>query len=325
MKCEYSEINDNLSALMKRTIFGLFLVLLLVLQTASCGLFVKELPNGRVPNPTAHDHFVKIGGVNYHYTEYPGPGQDIFLLHGFASSTYSWEKIAPLLQAKGYHVWALDMKGFGWSDKPDGADYSPWQLMAEVNAWMEWMGLKKVVFVGNSLGGAIAWNMALDHQDKVKKLVLIDAAGFMHGTPLPVRLSGLPGAAAAARLVFGRWVVEDGLEQVYFDPSRITEAQIDAYYDRLRTENALDALTALGHSVSGINTDQYASRIPEVSVDTLIIWGRDDKWIPVEDGFQFKKALPNAKLVLIPFCGHIPQEEQPDETARILLDFLKNR
>jgi pimeloyl-ACP methyl ester carboxylesterase len=92
-----------------------------------------------VPQPDRYDHFVTIDGVRYHYTEYPGSGQDVFLLHGFASSTYTWEKVAPMLQANGYHVWALDMKGFGWSDKPEDADYSPQQLLRKSTpGWMKW-------------------------------------------------------------------------------------------------------------------------------------------------------------------------------------------
>ena len=303
----------------------LLLLCLTVLATVSCGLFVQDLPNGQVPHPDIHDHFVTINEVKYHYTEYPGPGQDVFLLHGFASSTYTWEKVAPILQARGYHVWALDMKGFGWSDKPENADYSPWQLMKEVNAWMDKVGIEGVVFVGNSLGGAIAWNMALVHPDKVKKLVLIDAGGFMQEMPFPVRLAGLPGASAVARLFLGRWIIQDMLKQVYFAPASITAEQIDAYYNRLRTENALGALAALGRSVSTISSEEYAVRIPEIQVDTLIIWGRDDAWIPLQDGFKFKEALPNATLEIIPFCGHIPQEEKPEETARLIIDFLAEK
>jgi pimeloyl-ACP methyl ester carboxylesterase len=300
----------------------LFFLSLIIISTASCGLFVESLPSGKVPHPGIHDHFVAIDGIKYHYTEYPGPGENIVLLHGFASSTYTWEKVALRLQAKGYHVWALDMKGFGWSDKPEDADYAPLQLLEEVNAWMEKMDLRKVVLVGNSLGGAIAWNMALLHPEKVKKLVLIDAAGFMHDIPFPVRLAGLPGAGGVARLIFGRWMIEDTFNQVYFDPAAITEEQIDAYYDRMRTENALGAMAAIGRSVSTLSDKEYALRIPEIQVDTLIIWGRDDAWIPLEDGFRFKEVLPNATLEVIPFCGHAPQEEKPEETARLILEFL---
>ncbi len=309
----------------KKRILLLLLLCLSFLSSVSCGLFVPNLLNGKVPHPDQHDHFVAVNGVNYHYTEYHGPGQDIFLLHGFASSTYTWEKVAPILQAHGYHVWALDMKGFGWSDKPEGADYSPEQLMEEVNAWMDKMGLRKVVFVGNSLGGAIAWNMALVHPDKVKKLVLIDAAGFMQDMPIPVYLAGFPGAGGIARLFFGRWMIEDTFKQVYFDPAAITAEQIDAYYNRLRTENALGALTSVGRSVSTLSVEEYALRIPEIQVDTLIIWGRDDAWIPLKDGFKFKETLPNATLEVIPFCGHVPQEEKPEETARLISEFLSEK
>ena len=308
-------------------IYLLLLLCVTVLATVSCGLFVEILPNGQVPRPDTHDYFVTINNVKYHYTEYPGPGETIFLLHGFASSTYTWEKVAPVLQARGYHVWALDMKGFGWSDKPEDADYSPWQLMKEVNAWMDKMGLEDVVLVGNSLGGAIAWNMALVYPEKVKKLVLIDAAGFMHETqmPVPVRLAGLPGAAGVARLFLGRWIVQDTLKQVYFDSAAVTAEQINAYYNRLCTENALGALTALGRSISTISSKEYALRIPEIQVDTLIIWGRDDAWIPLKDGFKFKETLPNATLEVIPFCGHAPQEEKPEETAHLIIDFLAEK
>jgi len=310
---------------MKTRILLFLLLCLFAMGTVSCGLFVKELPNGKVPQPDFYDHFVEINGIKYHYTEYPGSGQSVFLLHGFASSTYTWEKTAPLLQAEGYHVWALDMKGFGWSDKPEDSDYTPQQLREEVNAWMDAMGLEKVVFVGNSLGGEIAWKMALEHPDKVKKLILIDAGGLMNEMPFPVRLAGLPGSATVARLFFGRWMIRDILNQVYFDPALITEEQIDAYYNRMRTQNAFYALTALGRSVATPPSEKYASRIPEIQVDTLIIWGREDAWISVKDGFKFKEALPKATLEVIPRCGHTPQEEKPEKTARLILEFLAEK
>jgi hypothetical protein len=112
-------------------IYLLLFLCLTVPATVSCGLFVQDLPNGQVPHPDIHDHFVTINDVKYHYTEYPGPGQDIFLLHGFASSSYTWEKIALILQARGYHVWALDVKGFGWSDKPEETAHLIIDFLAE--------------------------------------------------------------------------------------------------------------------------------------------------------------------------------------------------
>ena len=120
-------------------------------------------------------------------------------------------------------------------------------------------------------------------------------------------------------------MIEDTFKRVYFDPSAITAEQIDAYYNRLRTENALGALTSIGRSVSTLSAEEYALRIPEIQVDTLVIWGRDDAWIPLKDGFKFKEALPNATLEVIPFCGHVPQEEKPEETARLIVEFLSEK
>ncbi|MDP3286248.1 MAG: alpha/beta fold hydrolase, partial [Desulfobacterales bacterium] len=93
-------------------------VLFLIAVLQGCGLFLTTIPKGEILGKVSEDRYVMIDNVNYHYMEYPGPGRDIFLLHGFASSTYTWEKVIPYLTGKGYHVWALDMKGFGWSDKP---------------------------------------------------------------------------------------------------------------------------------------------------------------------------------------------------------------
>ena len=127
---------------MKRT--ALALAGLLFVCTAGCGLFVKRLPSGEVPHPTAKDRFIRAGNIKYHYIEYPAAGRVVFLLHGICSSTYSWEGVAPLLQQKGLHVYALDMKGFGWSEKPADGDYGPLALVDGVNAWMDAVGLRRM-------------------------------------------------------------------------------------------------------------------------------------------------------------------------------------
>jgi len=128
---------------------------------------------GQIMHKTEYDHFIDIGGLNYHYREIPGGREKVVLLHGFASSTYSFEQIDRRLAKLGCHVFSLDMKGFGWSDKPLGTDYSPETLMEEVKDWMEAMGLKDVTFVGNSLGGGIACMLAFSYPKLVKRLVLL--------------------------------------------------------------------------------------------------------------------------------------------------------
>ena len=299
------------------------LALFLFVAVSGCGLFIKTIPKGEIIGKAPEDKYIMIDDVNYHYREYPGAGRDIFLLHGFASSTYTWEKVIPYLTGQGYHVWALDMKGAGWSDKPKDAKYDTFTLMKEVNKWMDVMGLKDVVFVGNSLGGAIAVLMALEHPDKTGQIVLIDSAGYPIKKPFIIKMAKMPLAGEITKLFFGRWMVGWNLKEVYFNDDLITEETIDAYYNRMRTENVLDAKVALARSIDFDAFTPYINRISEIKNRTLIIWGENDEWIPVESGHKFRKDLSNSTLVILPECGHIPQEEKPEQTAKIMIDFIE--
>lgn len=300
----------------------LLLTGLLCLLLAGCGLFVKRIPPGEILDATDKDRFVELDGIRFHYTEYPGSGETVFLLHGFGSSTYSWEKVAPRLQAEGFHVFALDMKGFGWSDKPRGADYSPFALAEEVNAWMEALGLRDVVFVGNSLGGALAVVTSILHPDKVSRMVLVDAGGYPMKMPTIVKAARTPGAAFFTKLFFGRWMVAWNLREVTHQRDRVTPEQVQAYYDRLRTENALDAMVALARAIDFDRFSDYVERAKALHVPALVLWGENDRWIPLEIGLRFHEDLRNSRLVVIPECGHVPQEERPEVTARHIIEFI---
>jgi len=300
-------------------------VLFLVAVLQGCGLFRRTIPKGEIPGMTPEDKYIMIDNVNYHHREYPGEGRDVFLLHGFASSTYTWEKIIPYLTLQGYHVWTLDMKGSGWSDKPVDANYDIFTLTQEVNKWMEVMGLKDVVFVGNSLGGAIAVLMAQEHPDKTGLIVLIDSAGYPIKKPFIIRMAKMPFAGEITKLFFGRWMVRWNLKEVYFNDDLITEETIDAYYNRMCTENILNAKVALARSLDFEPDNPYIKRIAEIKNRTLIVWGENDEWIPLESGHKFRKDIPNSTLVILPECGHIPQEEKPEQTAKTIIDFIEKR
>ncbi len=309
-----------------RNILRLVLLGTLCLVLGGCGLFIKHIPQGRIISPTPRDHFIKVGAVNFHYQEYPGKGENVFLLHGFASSTYTWEGVAPYLQKQGFHVWALDMKGFGWSDKPEDAKYDPVTLMEEVNRWMDVVGLDNVTFVGNSLGGAIAVLMAIEHPERIGRMVLIDAASYNQAEmPFVVRMAGMPFSRGLAKLFFGRWAIKWNMKKVFYHADRVTEEKVDAYYKRMCTHGALDAQISVARSLDFSIFEKYTGRIPEIKVKTLIIWGREDKWIPLKNGFRFRKEIADSIITVIPECGHIPQEEYPEKIAGLIADFMQNK
>jgi pimeloyl-ACP methyl ester carboxylesterase len=300
----------------------LLLGLWVCLVIAGCGLFVEKIPQERIGDFAVAGKFVTVDGIRYHYREYPAPGRDIVLIHGFSSSTHTWEKVAPVLQQLGYHVWALDMKGFGWSDKPKDAAYDVLTLAAEVNRWMQAMGIRQADIGGNSLGGGVAWLMALLYPEKVRNLILVDAAAYPIEMPSIMKMSSMPLAAHILRLFFSRPVVRWTLAEVYYRSDLITGAQVNAYFDRLRTENALDAQIAVVRALDDKLFEPYIRRIPEIKNRTLILWGEKDRWIPLDVGRRLQKEIPASTLAVIASCGHIPQEEKPDETAKLIAEFI---
>jgi len=165
--------------------------------------------------------------------------------------------------------------------------------------------------------------MALEHPDKTGDIILIDSAGYPIKKPFIIRMAKMPLAGEITRLFFGRWVVRWNLKEVYFNDDLIPEETIDAYYNRMRTENVLDAKVALARSLDFDAFAPYIIRMPEIKNRTLIIWGENDEWIPLESGYKFSKDLSNSTLVILPECGHIPQEEKPEESAKIIIDFIE--
>lgn len=288
---------------------------------SGCGLFVAKLPSGQVPHPSPENRFVTIDGVRFHYESHPGTGKTIVLLHGFGSSTYTWKEAIPQLQIDGYRVFALDMKGFGWSDKPAGADYSPRTLMEEVNAWMARMGLEGVTFVGNSLGGAIGLMLAMEHPERMERLVLIDSGGYPIKKPLIIRAAALPLVRDVAKLFFGRWMIRANMNRVFFDRRRVTPERVTAYFDRMRTTGSLEAQMALSSALDEQSAAGYMERIPQILIPTLILWGENDAWIPLANGRRFHREIPDSRLVVIPRCGHVPQEEVPNIITRYISAF----
>ncbi|MDZ7699166.1 MAG: alpha/beta hydrolase [Deltaproteobacteria bacterium] len=198
-------------------------------------------------------------------------------------------------------------------------------LMEEVNQWMDAVGLSHVVFVGNSLGGAIGWLMALEHPDKVSRLVLVDAAGYPMKKPFPLNMARVPLSGPVIKLLFSRTLVKWTLQRVYYHDDWVTDAQVNAYFDRLRTGEGLDAQLAVARALDTNQFEAYIARIPSIEKETLLLWGENDEWIPADEvGRRFENELPHARLKVIPACGHIPQEEYPQQTAQLIMDFIQS-
>ena len=264
--------------------------------------------------------YTTAGGTRVRYVR-KGSGPPVVLLHGFASSIYTWADLLPALAAE-HDVVALDLPGFGGSDIPrplDGAAYPG--VVREV---MDHLGLPRAALVGNSLGGSIAVGFAAENPDRVSHLVLIDSAGFNFGSrdrPWMLRLIAAPGVAdAVERLPVRRRLVAQGVRQVFHDDARVTEERIDEYAVPMLRPGAARAAAEL---LSGAARPDFASSVAQVRAPTLVVWGREDTWIPVAHARRFTAAIPGSTAVILDACGHVPQEEKPAEVAALVLPFLR--
>lgn len=260
--------------------------------------------------------YVELLGTEVRIKE-SGQGEPLLLLHGFGASADTWDGWQKELQDR-YHLIAVDVAPFAITGPLPGRTMSPDELQVFMDALVQKLGLKNFHLAGNSLGGYIAWNYARRHPDQVKKLILVDSAGYPMPPPFPVRLMQMPVLGQMTRHFSPYILVADSLREVYGDPSQLTQAQIERYHAMMRREGTrpavIDLVKALHFDGKGIN---------EVKTPTLILWGRRDTWIPPEHAALFQQDIPGSQLIMYDELGHIPMEEDPARTARDVRNFLQ--
>jgi pimeloyl-ACP methyl ester carboxylesterase len=273
-----------------------------------------------VPN-SAYSHFADIDGVRVHYQE-KGTGTPLVLLHGFSSSTYSWKDVFEPL-AKSYRVIAVDLKGFGFSGKPDG-DYSRRAQAILVAHLLDHLKIEKAWLAGNSMGGEVSLNFALQNPQRVAGLILIDSAGVSVSganslAPVYARIPFVGPVLIALALTSDK-LVRQGLEKSFYDDAKITDERVAFYYRPLKTR---------GGQLAALRARTQAGEFPiepdlnKISVPTLIIWGAEDALIPLEAGRKMNSLIKGSKLVIIERCGHVPQEELPERVFDEMTKFIE--
>jgi pimeloyl-ACP methyl ester carboxylesterase len=266
--------------------------------------------------------FETVSGVRLRYVR-RGSGPPVVLLHGFASSLYTWKDVLPALAAA-HDVVAVDLPAHGGSDVPNELPASLFPQV--VVGLMDRLGLERASLVGNSLGGAIAIGVAARHAERVDRLVLIDAAGYNFAPgdrPWILRLAGAAGAGPLlARLPVQRRLVTAGLRQVFHDDRLVTPDRIDEYVTPLKRPGDMRALSALLSSTDDLG---FPGIVEAVKAPTLIVWGKQDLWIPLRDAERFAAVLPGSRVAVIDGCGHMPQEEKAGDVVRLLAEHLAPR
>ncbi len=260
------------------------------------------------------------------FYEEQGEGPPLLLIHGFGASTYTWRQIAPEL-ARDHRVIAVDMKGFGQSDKPFDENYSVFDQAELLTQLILDRDLRDLTVVGHSFGGGVALVLALDENERLKgritKLVLLDSIAYPQDIPMFFRMLDMPVFShVGVRMVPPAVQTRIALQIAYLDNSKIEDEEVETYAAPLRTAAGKHAIIHSARQIVPEGIEELSRRYKSIEQPTLILWCDHDRIVPLDVGLKLRRTLPNATLKLVDECGHMPHEEQPEATLGLLRDFL---
>jgi pimeloyl-ACP methyl ester carboxylesterase len=281
---------------------------------------LEDLKAKYAPAPS---QFIGIDGMDVHFRD-EGPSSDsipLVLIHGTGASLHTYQPWVQTLKEK-RRVLRMDLPAFGLTGPLPSRDYSLSNYVRFIKNFLDAKGITKCHLAGNSLGGLIAWGFTAEHPEMVEKLILIDAAGYpmkSKSVPIAFKIAQTPLLNKVMTFITPRFMVKSSVENVYADKSLINDALLDRYFElTLRAGNRQALVDRMTMVIDSIPID----RVKNIQQSTLVLWGAKDYLIPVSEASRFHEDLPNDTLVILPSAGHVPMEEQPEESLAALMSFL---
>ncbi len=273
------------------------------------------------------DKFVEVDNARVRYWQQGDSGSPVVLLHGIACSVLEWQHNIAALAAH-HRVYAVDLLGFGLTDKPVDEPYDLNSLARFVLKFMDSVGLTQAHLVGNSLGGRLALQCAALAPERVTSMVLVDPAGIdKRETLLEFRLTTLPvvGELLGRPTAFGTRML---WRKAFFDPGPfVTEELVRTKLALASSPGALQAFLKTLRSfveLAGFKAqwvDALHRQLPGMSMRCLVVWGRDDRFVPVGHAQVLESLMPDVRVEVFEQCGHVPQIECADRFNESVLAF----
>ncbi len=300
--------------------------LLILLVLIPVGIFLF-MPNRIISKADAKkelalpsSHFITWRGAELHYTD-EGTGNPVLMIHGFGGSLRNFSKMSENLKGQ-FRVVRVDLPGFGLSDFPEMGSKPDYITMYRdyLSFIIDTLHLDSVYVMGNSMGGGIAWIMAADHPDKVKKLILLGSAGY--------DVANISGKLTMFKYksvghVFDKGMPmsmsEGGMKKCYADQSKVDPAVWALNNHFTNREGNIQNMLALARS------QQFpdSGLIAKVQCPTLIVWGKQDAIIPVEHAEKFHRDIKNSRVIIYDPCGHVAMQERSEDLTKDFLQFVK--
>jgi pimeloyl-ACP methyl ester carboxylesterase len=271
--------------------------------------------------------FADVKGIRIFYREYGNTNDDdVLFIHGLGSSSLVWRDIPDALSV-GYHTIAIDLVGFGLSDKPEKPDYYTIEGFSRIIAdFLETIGTKKrgsckLILIGHSLGGYIATQFAIKHKAKIGKLVLVDSSGLLE-SPTPL-LDDYYDAAMEINPIIRYDKIKRVLEDMYASPYRLLPISVNLFEYVIEKKGARQAFGSSFKNSTSSQIEPEGFKVIQ-DIQCLVLWGERDNLIPVRYYDRFKEMLPKAKYELIQDAGHAPFVEKPALFYQKLTTFLNH-
>jgi pimeloyl-ACP methyl ester carboxylesterase len=271
---------------------------------------------GPMPGEPKAAHYASVDGARMRYVD-KGQGSPVVLVHGFASSLETWDQVVPEL-ARAHRVIAVDLKGFGWSDRPEG-DYSPAAEARLLIKLLDQLGVKRAAFVAHSWGSSVTLALALAAPERVSRIALYDAWVYEEQLPTTFLVSRADGLG---ELLFGLFYDQRPDERIalaFYDKRLVTEPLVEAVEAALDRPGTTAAALA---AVRGQRFTEQQARYRAIDKPALLLWGREDVVTTLKFGERLSRDLPHARLVVYPQCGHFPMLEAKSQSNEELLKFL---
>lgn len=282
-------------------------------QLLGCITFHRGPMPGEPPAAT----YVQLGDTRVRYVTM-GSGPPVVLVHGFASSLEVWDYVLPRL-LEHHTVVALDLRGFGWTDRPPG-DYSPAAQAQLVLALLDHLGIGQAAVVAHSWGASVALSLALAAPERVTRLALYDAWVYEEQLPPFFLWARARGVGESLFAMYYRERAHERVALGFHDPTFVTEALID---DVLRAFERPGTLAAALAAVRGQRFSEMQRRYGTIDKPVLLLWGREDRVARLAVAERLRRELPNARLEVYPRCGHFPMLEAAEASTRALAAFLR--
>jgi pimeloyl-ACP methyl ester carboxylesterase len=252
----------------------------------------------------------------------------LVLLHGLAARAETWTDLIHLFPNDRYTLYILDLLGSGESAKPASADYSIRAHSRRLLDFLEREGLSQVTLVGHSMGGAVVLLAAIEamqegRESLLKSAVVLAGPGFLQGLPLIARIFRMPLAGSLFIMLYApkAWV-KIGLRAAYHDQRLVDREHMARYAPCYQDRKARRALVETCRQLVPPDCEEITACYGELRLPMLLLWGRQDRIVPLSQGERLEKAIPGARLAVIEECGHNPQEEKPRETWEIIDGFV---